>query len=257
MSVARSDQLSSVTNALRILQQFSNSKTVVYVTELAQELGVSKSTISRLVRTLENEGFLQKDFETQGYLLGKKLLTIAGIYVNTNEIYREVGPVLNELVQNTNESAQISSLDDNMDVFYIHKINGPYFSNVNTQIGMHNPIHATSSGKVLLAYAESEVIEEVINRPHEAYTEHTITNPIQFREELKKVRRQGYSVSIGEINSDNYSIAFPVRSFEGKVVCAISIVGPLSRLNNDRLKEHIRHIKQAAQEASERLGYDY
>lgn len=256
MGERRSDQLSSVTNALRILQEFSNSKTVVYVSELAVVLDVSKSTISRLVRTLEAEGFLEKDTLTQGYILGKRLLTIAGILVNSNEIYREVGPVLSDLVQKTNESAQIAALDKG-EVFYIYKITGPYYSNVNTQIGASNPLHATSTGKLLLAYEDERIVDEVLEQAREAYTEHTITNPIQFREELKKIRRQGYSLSVEELTLGNYSLAFPVRGFDGRVVCAISISGPLARLNNNRLKEYMRYMRQAADEASDRLGYDY
>lgn len=255
MGERRSDQLSSVTNALRILQEFSNSQTVVYVSELAKKLNVSKSTVSRLVRTLEAEDFLEKDTLTQGYILGNRLLTIAGILVNSNEIYREVGPVLNDLVQKTNESAQIAALDKG-EVFYIYKLAGPYYSNTHTQIGASNPIHATSSGKLLLAFEDERIVDEILERPREAFTEHTITNPIQFREELKKIRRQGYSLSVEELTLGNYSLAFPVRGFDGRVVCAISISGPLSRLNNNRLKEFMRYMRQASEEASERLGYD-
>lgn len=255
MTQQRTDQLSSVTNALRILKQFSNSKNIVFVSQLAKDLDLSKSTVSRLVRTLEKEDFLRKDIETQGYRLGNNLLTIAGILANTNEIYREVGPVLSEIVQKTNESAQIAAIDGT-DVFYIHKVNGPYYSEASTQIGMRNPIHATSTGKVLLAFSDEDIIDQAVNLPHKAFTEHTITNPIQLRKELSKVRSQGYSFSVGELTEGNYSLAFPVRNFENKVVCAISIVGPLSRLNKDTMKEYMRYLKQGAQEASERLGYD-
>lgn len=249
------DQLSSVTNALRILEQFSNSRTVVYVGQLATDLDLSKSTVSRLVRTLETQQFLSRDTQTQGYRLGNKLLTIAGILANTNEIYREVGPVLNEIVQKTNESAQIAAIDGT-EVFYIHKISGPYYSEAHTQIGMKNPIHATSTGKVLLAYSNENIIEKAINLPHQAFTEHTITNPIQLKKELSKVRGQGYSFSVEELTEGHYSLAFPVWNYENEVVCALSIVGPLSRLNKDKMKDYMRYLRQGAQEASERLGYD-
>lgn len=255
MASKNSDTLSSVTNALRILEHFSNNRTVIYVGELAEELELSKSTISRLVRTLEHRGFLARDTQSQGYILGSKLLTIAGIYTNTNELYREVGPVLSEIVQKTNESAQIAAIDGS-EVFYVHKINGPYYSDVGTQIGQKNPIHATSSGKLLLAYADDDIIEEVMNQSHQAFTEHTITNPIQLKKELDKIRSQGYSFSVGELTDGNYSLAFPVRDFENKVVCALSIVGPTTRMNKEKMKDYMRILKQGAQEASERLGYD-
>lgn len=255
MTEKRSDQLSSVSNALRILEHFSNNQTVVYVGELAKELGLSKSTISRLVRTLEQHDFLARDPHSQGYLLGNKLLTIAGIYTNTNELYREVGPVLSEIVQKTNESAQIAAIDGS-EVFYVHKMNGPYYSDAGTQIGQKNPIHATSSGKLLLAYSDEAIIDEVASQPLQALTEHTITNSIQFKKELSKIRSQGYSFSVGELTEGNYSLAFPVYNYEDKVVCALSIVGPVTRMNKDKMKDYMRILKSAAQEASERLGYD-
>lgn len=255
LTKSKTDQLSSVTNALRILEQFSNTRTVIYVSQLAKELDLSKSTVSRLVRTLENQNFLSRDTQSQGYRLGNKLLTIAGILANTNEIYREVGPVLSEIVQKTNESAQIAAIDGT-DVFYIHKVSGPYYSDINTQIGMKNPIHATSTGKVLLAYSNDNIIEEAIHQPLQAFTEHTITNSIQLKKELSKVRSQGYSFSVEELTEGNYSLAFPVWNYQNRVVCALSIVGPLSRMNKDKLKDFMRILRQGAQEASERLGYD-
>ena len=89
-------------------------------------------------------------------------------------------------------------------------MNRPYYSDINTQIGMKNPVHATSTGKVLLAYSDEETIEKAINLPHSAFTEHTITKPIQLKKELSKVRSQGYSFSVDELPESNYSRAFPV-----------------------------------------------
>ncbi|MBA5730151.1 hypothetical protein HW423_10180 [Aerococcaceae bacterium INB8] len=93
-------------------------------------------------------------------------------------------------------------------------MNGPYYSDIYTQIGMKNPVHATSTGKVLLAYSDEETIEKAINFPHSAFTEHTITNPNQLKKELSKVRSQGYSFSVGELTENNYSLAFPVLNYE-------------------------------------------
>ena len=135
-------------------------------------------------------------------------------------------------------------------------MNRPYYSDINTQIGMKNPVHATSTGKVLLAYSDEETIEKAISFPHSAFTEHTITNPNQLKKELSKVRSQGYSFSVGELTENNYSLAFPILNYENEVVCALSIVGPLTRMNKDKLEDYMRILRQGAQEASERLGYD-
>lgn len=253
--MAQNDTLKSVRNSLLILKKFSNKQSTVYVSQLADELGLAKSTISRLVRTLESEGFLSKDRQSNGYKLGPEVLTLGGIMTSNNILYTEVSPVLNDVVQQTQEAGQIAIWEDGY-IFYINKLVGPYYSNISTQLGSRNPFHATSNGKVLLAYQSEEKIEEFVYQPHEAFTEYTITNPIHLYNEIKKVRAQGYCYSKEELTRGNYSLAYPVFNYEDMNVCSISISGPLARLNDARLKEYKRILKEAAREASDRLGFD-
>lgn len=255
MSEKRSGQLSSVKNALKILKSFTTTQPVKRVSDLAEELGVSKSTVSRLISTLVSEDFLAPDTETAGYRLGYSVLTLGGALTSTNELYREVAPVLNNIVLQTGESAHVAVLEG-QDVIYLNKNTGPYYSNILTSVGAHNAAYAASSGKVILAEADPEVIDQMFEEGVKAYTEHTITNPIKFKKELEKVRRQGYAMSIEEITKNNYSIAVPVRDMSGKIACAITVVGPLSRVNKGKLEQFIKIMKEAAYDASERLGYD-
>ncbi|MGO4927852.1 IclR family transcriptional regulator [Fundicoccus sp. Sow4_D5] len=255
MSEKRSGQLSSVKNALKILKSFTTTQPVKRVSDLAEELGVSKSTVSRLISTLVSEDFLAPDTETAGYRLGYSVLTLGGALTSTNELYREVAPVLNNIVLQTGESAHVAVLEG-QDVIYLNKNTGPYYSNILTSVGAHNAAYAASSGKVILAEADPEVIDQMFEDGVKAYTEHTITNPIKFKKELEKVRRQGYAMSIEEITKNNYSIAVPVRDMSGKIACAITVVGPLSRVNKGKLEQFIKIMKEAAHDASERLGYD-
>lgn len=255
MSEKRSGQLSSVKNALKILKSFTTTQPVKRVSDLAEELGVSKSTVSRLISTLVSEDFLAPDTETAGYRLGYSVLTLGGALTSTNELYREVAPVLNNIVLQTGESAHVAVLEG-QDVIYLNKNTGPYYSNILTSVGAHNAAYAASSGKVILAEADPEVIDQMFEDGVKAYTEHTITNPIKFKKELEKVRRQGYAMSIEEITKNNYSIAVPVRDMTGKIACAITVVGPLSRVNKGKLEQFIKIMKEAAHDASERLGYD-
>lgn len=255
MSEKRSGQLSSVKNALKILKSFTASNPVRRVSDLAEEIGVSKSTVSRLISTLVSEDFLAPDTETAGYRLGYSVLTLGGALTSTNELYREVAPVLNDIVLQTGESAHVAVLEG-QDVIYLNKNTGPYYSNILTSVGAHNAAYAASSGKVMLAESDPEVIDKIFEEGVKAYTEHTITNPIKFKKELEKVRRQGYAMSIEEITKNNYSIAVPVRDMSGKIACAITVVGPLSRINKGKLEQFIKIMKEAALAASERLGYD-
>lgn len=254
MTTKASESLSSLSKALRILKAF-NEKTVWRVGELSEGLGFPKSTVSRLIQTLVEEDFLMEDPDGPGYILGGSLLSLGGHFINSNELYQEVAPVLNKLVLETGESAHIA-IRNKRRVLYLNKQIGPYFSDIQTQMGSLNPVHATSSGKVLLAHSPQETIEIILNEDLEAFTEYTKTNPLQLKRELEDIRVKGYSVSKSELAVGNYSIAAPVYDYEGEVVCAITLVGPLSRLTKEKEARFIRLLIRSAQEASERLGYD-
>src|SRR4051794_39067471 len=112
--------LSSVRNALRILKSFSTFEPTKRVSELAESLGLAKSTVSRLLATLASEGFVIKDENTNAYRLGLSVLTLGGIITNDLEIHKEAAPVLYKLVNDTGETAHLAILDG-LDTIYIHK----------------------------------------------------------------------------------------------------------------------------------------
>lgn len=255
MASVTDNTLSSVTKALRVLKIFDSKNPVWRVGEIAETMDLSKSTASRIVQTLMDEGFLIKDKTSPGYRLGSATLALGGHFVGESELYQEVAPVLNKLVLETGESAHIA-IKNNRHVLYLNKQIGPYYSDIQTQTGSNNPVHATSSGKILLAYSEEETIDIILSGELEAYTEHTLTNPIKIRKQLEEVRQLGYAYSEQELKEGNYSIAAPVFDFEGEIVCAITIVGPLARLTPKNKERFTRLIIRAANEASERLGYD-
>lgn len=248
------ENISSVAKALRILKAF-NKNSVWRVGELTDELGFSKSTVSRLIQTLVEEEFLTDDPDNPGYRIGSSLLSLGGHFMSNSELYQEVAPVLNKLVLETGESVHIA-VRNKRKVLYLNKQLGSYYSDIQTQIGSLNPVHATSSGKMLLAHSPDTTIDLILNDDLEAFTAHTRTNPLMLRQELEDIRRQGYAFSHDELSIGNYSIAAPVYNYENEVVCAIALVGPTSRLTDTKKERFIRLIIRAAQEASERLGYD-
>src|SRR3954449_5134672 len=113
--------LSSVKNALRILNSFTMDEPEKKVSDISSSLGLNKSTVSRTMTTLASEGFVFKDPETKKYRLGLSILSLSGIVNNNMDIYRESQPVLNRLVENIGETAHISVLD-NLDVIYLQKV---------------------------------------------------------------------------------------------------------------------------------------
>lgn len=246
--------LTSVKNALRILRSFSTDEPEKRISDLAVSLGLAKSTVSRLMSTLASEGFVMKDPETQKYRLGLTILTLSGIITSNLEINKEASPVISQLANDVGESAHLAILEG-VDTVYIHKVECSHPVKVLTHLGKRNPAYCTSSGKVLLAYSEEEVIKQVIENGLHPYAKNTITDPGKLWSILKKIRKQGYALSKDELLEGVTSIAAPVRDYTGQVVAAITITGPNQRITEHKIPIYAKKVIDAGKEASSRLGY--
>src|SRR3954447_18721175 len=246
--------LSSVKNALRILKSFTMDEPEKKISDLSTSLGLNKSTVSRTMTTLGSEGFVFKDPETKKYRLGLSILSLSGIVNNNMDIYRESQPVLNKLVENIGETAHISVLD-NLDVIYLQKVDCNHPVRFLTHIGKRNPPYCTSSGKVLLAFSHDKVLSQVINKGLTKFTKHTITNPQKLRDHLKQVKENGYASSTEEILEGVTSIAAPIYDYRGKVIAALSVVGPMQRIHSQKIPGYSKKVISAAREISLRMGY--
>ncbi len=256
MEARRNDEnlLSSVRNALLILRSFSMDEPEKKISDLATSLGLNKSTVSRTMATLASEGFVYKDPDTKKYRLGYSILSLSGIITSNMDVYRESQPVLNRLVKETGETAHISILDST-DVIYIQKVECNHPVRFLTHVGKRNPTYCTSSGKVLLAYSDESLAERVIENGLHAYTANTITNPDELRAHLKKVRDQGFACSIEEILEGVNSIAAPIFDYTGKVIAALTVVGPKQRIQQQNIRPLAKKVISASMEISDRMGY--
>src|SRR5699024_700459 len=153
----------------------------------------------------------------------------SGIVNNNTDIYKESQPVLNKLVETCGETAHISILD-NHEVIYLHKVECNHPVRFLTHVGKRNPLYCTSAGKILLAYTDKEVVEAVIENGLKKFTKNTITDPNKLREHLKEIKRNGYAYSFEELSEGVNSIATPIYDYTGKVVSALSVVGPKQRI---------------------------
>lgn len=249
-----SQELQSVKNAGTILKCFSVEKNKLRVSEIAQQTGLAKSTVSRTLATLKNEGFVRKAADGQAYVLGLSILSLAGVALSSMRIQQETAPALSQLVVRTKESGHIAILDG-MEIVYIQKEESAIHTKMKTHLGRRNPAHATSSGKLLLAYQDEAFLEKFMKNNLEAYTSSTITNPYKLMEELKKIETSGYAYSKDELSEDVSSIAAPIRNYTQTVVASLSLVGSTSRFTPKRINEMIPLLTQAAKESSRNLGY--
>ncbi|MDQ0163055.1 IclR family transcriptional regulator [Aeribacillus alveayuensis] len=246
--------LSSVKNALRLLRSFTLEEPEKKVTDLAESLGLGKSTVSRLLSTLESEGFVIKDEETRKYRLGLSILHLNTVLTSHLEITRESQPVLEQLVNEVEETAHVAQLED-MEVIYVNRVECSHPVRILSHIGRRNPLHCTSSGKVLLAFQGEHKVEQYIDQKGlQPYTLKTITDPEKLKMELETIKKQGYAISIEERMEGVTSIAAPIKDYTGKVKYALTVIGPVHRMNPYH-PQMIHKVINAAKEISERLGY--
>lgn len=204
--------------------------------------------------TLASEGFVYKDPESKKYRLGLSILSLSGIVNSNIDIFRESQPVLNKLGENIGETAHISVFD-NLDVIYLQKVECNHPVRFLTNVGKRNPPYATSSGKVLLAFSNEEVIERAIEKGLQKFTKNTIIDPQKLRAHLNLVKANGFANSTEEILEGVTSIAAPIYNCKGNVIAAISVVGPKQRIQSHKVQGYAKKVMNAAMEISKRMGY--
>jgi IclR family KDG regulon transcriptional repressor len=246
--------LSSLHNALLILRSYTLDNPSQGITEIAQSLQMGKSTVHRIVSTLAEEGFLVKDPETQKYRLGYSVLALCGVVTANLDIYNESLPIVRKLVDTVGETAHIGILEG-MDVIYLLKVECNHYVRFLTHVGRRNPLHCTSSGKVLLAHKEPSFIQNYLSSGLKAYTANTIHHPDQLLKELAAIKKQGYATSYEELLEGVHSVAAPVYDYSGQVVAAVTVVGPKQRMGSTKTSFFVKHVMEASNAISRCLGY--
>ncbi|RNB80252.1 IclR family transcriptional regulator [Brevibacillus fluminis] len=246
--------LHSVKNAMKILRLFSLERTELGVTEIAVQLGLSKTTTHRLVSTMAKEGFLEKTSASNRYTPGLSLLALSGVMTTNTEIQRESVPILDKLTNQLGEASHISVLEGN-DIVYLHKVESKHPVRLLSHIGKRNPAYCTSSGKVLLAFQHDDVITTALETDFHPHGPNTIVDKQLFRQTLEQIKSKGYDIAVDELHEGAVSLAVPVRDYTGDVVAAISIVGPKQRIQEEQLPYLLDCLQHAGRRLSEQMGY--
>ncbi len=223
------------------------------VTEIAGELGVHKSTAFRLVATLESHGMVEQNEERGKYRLGVGVLRLAGATTARLDVVQEARPICRKLAADSGETVNIAVLSDRS-ALYLDQVAGQSALQSHNWVGQHIPLHATSNGKVLLSGLSSEEIDNRLPRLP-SYTSETVTTKAKLRRELVEVREQGYAIAVDELEVGLTAIAAPIRNAHGDVIASLSVSGPTFRLGEQRVKELVAVVQDAADEVSRRLGF--
>lgn len=224
------------------------------VTELAKRSGNTKARAFRLLGTLENCGLVQRVGDSATYCLGVRALALGAAASEQISLTRLAKTYLPTLSARCNETVLLR-VRDGLESITVARWESTHAVRIHTPLGDRRPLHVGASGKLLLAYAPKDVQDTVLGRELTRYTPATITNPAKLMKELAKVAKDGYSVSFAERTADTVSIAAPVRDVSGNVIAALSITGPVTRINKDNHGKLIELVVEGAQQLSTELGF--
>ncbi len=246
--------MQSIERALDLLAHLACTSGWMGISELSEATGQPVGTIHRLLKTLAIREYVVRDSRTRRYALGPAFRRLASTGLQTPNWIEIATSHLQELVEISGETANLAVLERNRAV-YEAQAQPRRMVRMFTELGNRVPLHSTGCGKVLLAYQSESVIASIIAESGlPRYTETTVTDRRQFQQELELIRQQGYAMDNGEQEEGVRCLAVPVHGAKGRVVAALSISGPSSRLDSRDIPKLLPHLKRISAAISASLA---
>ena len=247
-------RIQSIERAAAILRLLSGRSRRLGVVEIAGQLGLPKTTVHGILKTLRDVGFVEQDPESGKYQLGAALLHMGSSYLDGNELRTRALNWSDSLAARSRESVRIGTLHEGR-VLIVHHVFRPDDSLQVLDVGTLLPAHATALGKALLAdspYIADELAAAGLDR----FTPATVTDARALRAQLDKTRERGWAAEVEELVEGEVSYAAAIKDRRGVLVGAIGISGPVERLlaNGEPSAELISYVREAARAVSRDLG---
>jgi len=232
MSVKPSPQgAQAALRAIRLLKLFSVEQPELRFGEICSRSGLNKTTAHRLLQALYSESMLDKSSVDGSYRLGPALMALGVQALSSNDLRLKARPLLKRLAEESGETATLEvPIDDTM--LILDEVTGSHFVGAVGHVGTRWPMHATSTGKVLIAFEDRGV--ERLDQRLAPLTAKTITERQQLEEQLSTIRERGYAETVDELEDGFSGVATVVRGGMGQALGALSICGPTQRLPDSR-----------------------
>ncbi|HRN66908.1 MAG TPA: IclR family transcriptional regulator [Promineifilum sp.] len=244
----------SVRRAVAMLEAFTDERPSWTVSDLVEHTGLNRTTAYRLLTALESAEYVHRDPVGDSYRLGSGLIALGGRAQRAYTVRTIALPELEALATRSGETATLEIMHDGKMVT-IEEIPGEYVTSGNQHIGSRWPIHATSTGKAMLAHLPMREVEVLLSESLPSLTEKTITSAAHLRAQLAKIRDDGYAVAAEELELGFVAVGAPLLDANGLPVAAISLGGTLTRMTAERIPQFGTEIRTAAARISHRLGY--
>jgi IclR family KDG regulon transcriptional repressor len=251
---SKSAPVGVVGKVLRILEALDGSATGLQLRQIAQQTGIHKSTAYRFLAHLEGAGYLFRD-DSGAYVIGPRL-TQLGAGVSFHGTLRKISrPALVKVWRTTKETANLAVVDGH-EVLYLDVIESAHMFRMDSQVGMRRALNCTALGKAVLAFLPLDQREEMLaSLTFERITSHTIPDAARLRKELAKILRQGFAIDDQEAVLGARCVAAPILDGSGKILAALSVSGPITRISRDKIPSFAASVKSAAKDISSRLNH--
>jgi DNA-binding IclR family transcriptional regulator len=246
----------SLERALTILNKLSEYPDGIQIARLSEQVGLTKSTVHRLLATLSSMNYVVQDEETDKYKLGLQVLFLSRNLLNNNNIVATAKPYLEKLSAEVNETVHLC-IEDLGEIIYIDKIESNQTIRMYSRIGSRAPMHSTGVGKILLSGKNQDEFNKLISKiTFVKKTPNTITSKEELILEIEKVKQQGYALDNAENEEVLRCIAAPIFDHKGKIVASFSVSGPTNRVTKEAINDTLIDLmKQYSIAISRNLGY--
>jgi len=246
----------SIENAAKILSLCTNAHPRWGLSEIARELGFSKTTAYNLIITLEKIGFLSYDEIAQKYELGTRIASLGAIMVANTELNQKAAGFAQDLASSYGVSCRIGiwDIDAVLITFFANPSHNPQVPNFNA--GPRVVAYSTSLGRAILAYMEKTEVKDYLNKVRLIkFTSKTITSKPQLLKELAETKSRGYAICNEEMIHGAASLGAPIFNRENRIAGTISILGQSGNLMGSEMKRYADGLCRTASQISNSLGY--
>jgi len=247
----------AVHRAVQVLEILAGSHTGFSLADLSRQTGIPKSSLFRILLTLEKASIVQLDRTRNVYTLGMKLIDWGNRALDKIDLKTITHPHLVRMAHETRESYYVAILDE-YEVIIIDRADTPEIWSMVARLGQRSPIHATASGQILIAEAGDEMFNVVVSRKGlKRFTPRTLTSTSRLKDRLKEIRRTGFTIADAEYKPDLCVIAVPIRDHHGKVSAALMTALQSERLRRNRAlsTDIVDVLKKESEVISRELGY--
>lgn len=249
-----SNRVRSVSRALSILEVMAREEDRLGLVAISRLVALDPTTTHRLLHTMEERGFVTQSPVDGKYSLGIRAFQVGNAVTHVTILRQVARPFIQVLMERTGETANLA-VKDGFEAAYIEQVTGPHFLRTFSEVGRGVPLHCTAVGKALLMGANEAELKRLAANGLKRYSPNTVTTPDGLLAEVQRCKEQGYSLDMEEFEQGARCLGAPILGSDGKVLCAISVAGPATRMSIERLRALVPIITRSAAEVSQALRF--